>query len=264
MARAISLAVFLILSAFISDSAVQAHSSGHPTLSGWLRKVTAASSDGGWLWGWAWGADSTVSVVERSPPVYFTSRPASFGPLIEEAVNGYGIPMSAFTEPCPDDKDGKSGGGDWPTGLGEGLVPGKNVGCPKLCLSAGHDGPEPSESWIAIVQRGQCQFVEKVREAQRFGARAVVVGGDDPEESGNADTLVNMYSQGKSRMLSFALLTERCPGDASDVKVPATFIKFSDYVRLSNLIAASNTTTSGIRTVSLQITTDYASWEWYS
>jgi len=40
------------------------------------------------------------------------------------------------------------------------------------------------------------QFVDKVREAQRLGANAVVVGGDDPEVSGNPDMLVNMYSPG--------------------------------------------------------------------
>ena len=45
-----------------------------------------------------------------------------------------------------------------------------------------------------IVQRGQCQFVDK---AQRLGANAVVVGGDNPETSGNPDTLVNMYSPGE-------------------------------------------------------------------
>ena len=48
------------------------------------------------------------------------------------------------------------------------------------------------------------------------------------------------------------------------MNIPATFIKFSDYTQLENLIAASNTTTSGLRTLSLQISAEYASWEWYS
>lgn len=46
------------------------------------------------------------------------------------------------------------------------------------------------------MQRGKCEFVNKVREAQRFGARAVVVGGEDPEVTGMPDMLVNMYSPG--------------------------------------------------------------------
>ena len=69
-----------------------------------------------------------------------------------------------------------------------------NSGCPDLCL-VGQD--EPTEAWIALVQRGKCEFVKKAREAQRLGAKAVVVGGEDPAISGYPDTLVNMYSPGK-------------------------------------------------------------------
>lgn len=73
------------------------------------------------------------------------------------------------------------------------MSPAPNSGCPQLCLT----GPnQPTETWIALIQRGQCEFVKKVREAQRLGAKAVVVGGDNPETSGYPDTLVNMYSPG--------------------------------------------------------------------
>ncbi|EJC98919.1 uncharacterized protein FOMMEDRAFT_95273 [Fomitiporia mediterranea MF3/22] len=216
---------------------VYAYSGNSPISTSWFRRVNTASADSSWLWGWAWGADNTVSVVDRSPPVSFVSRPASFGRMIEDAVNGYGIPMNAFTMSCDEEENDKIP--IW------NLEP--NLGCPKLCPSGNHM-PEPEESWIAIVQRGNCSFVAKVREAQRFGAKAVIVGGDDPAVTGNPDVLVNMYSQ----------------SDSSDVKIPSTYIKFSDYSRLSNLIASSNTSTSGIKTVSLQITADYASWEWYS
>lgn len=53
-------------------------------------------------------------------------------------------------------------------------------------------------------------------------------------------------------------------GDASDVDVAATYIKYWDYVALSNMIAASNTSHNGIRTLSLLLTTEYSAWEWYS
>lgn len=47
------------------------------------------------------------------------------------------------------------------------------------------------------MQRGGgCEFVKKVREAQRLGARAVVVGGQNPEITGYPDVLVNMFSPG--------------------------------------------------------------------
>ncbi|KAJ6466705.1 hypothetical protein C8R47DRAFT_1153439 [Mycena vitilis] len=188
-------------------------------------------SEKSWLWGWAWGAESTVSVVDRSPILSFASRPAAFGAEITDPILGYVIPLSSFTVPCASNAS---------------LLP-SNTGCPSLCLSGPHK-PDPSETWIALVQRGGgCEFVKKVREAQRLGARAVVVGGENPEITGYPDVLVNMYSP-----------------DASDIKIASTFIRYADYVTLSALIAASNTSHSGLRTLSLLITAEYSAWEWYS
>jgi hypothetical protein len=87
-----------------------------------------------------------------------------------------------------------------------------------------------------------------VREAQRLGARAVVVGGINPEVTGFPDTLVNMYS----------------PEDSSDVQIAATFITYTDYTELSRLISTSSTSHAGLRTLSLLITAEYSAWEWYS
>ena len=52
--------------------------------------------------------------------------------------------------------------------------------------------------------------------------------------------------------------------DSSDIKIASTYIRYSDYVRLNTLISNSNTTHSGLRTLSLLITAEYAAWEWYS
>ncbi|KAJ6538463.1 hypothetical protein DFH09DRAFT_991748 [Mycena vulgaris] len=187
-------------------------------------------SEKNWFLGWAWGAESTVSVVDRSPVLSFPSRPAAFGAEINDPILGYVIPLSSFTVPCASNTS---------------LLP-SNTGCPRLCISGEHQ-PDPTETWIALVQRGGCEFVKKVREAQRLGARAVVVGGENPE-LGYPDALVNMFS----------------PEDASDIKIPSTYIKYSDYIHLSSLIAASNTSHSGLRTLSLLITAEYSAWEWYS
>ncbi|KIY69881.1 hypothetical protein CYLTODRAFT_348670 [Cylindrobasidium torrendii FP15055 ss-10] len=191
-------------------------------------------TDKSW-WGWAWGAESTVSVVDRSPGVSFSSRPAAFGGDISTPILGYVIPLNNFTKPCA------------PNATDPIVNSSSNTGCPMLCIDGPHQ-PDPSEKWIALVQRGQCEFVSKVREAQRLGARAVVVGGVDPEISGLPDTLINMYS----------------PDDSSDVKISATYIRYSDYAQLNDLIASSNTSHSGLRTLSLLITADYSAWEWYS
>ncbi|KAG2155777.1 uncharacterized protein EDB93DRAFT_1128163 [Suillus bovinus] len=199
-----------------------------------LRKFSVTSQEGGWLWGWVWGAESTVSVVDRTPTLTFHSRPASFGQELKESLLGYVIPLSSFTTSCP--------GND--TSL---LDRDSNSGCPKRCIGGPHQ-PDPSESWIALVQRGHCSFVDKVREAQRLGARGVVVGGEDPDISGQPDILVSMYST----------------GDASDVEIVSTYITWSDYKELSLLIHSSTTSHAGLKTLSLMITTQYSPWEWYS
>lgn len=58
-------------------------------------------------------------------------------------------------------------------------------GCSKLKRKA------PTEQWIALVERGQCTFIEKVRNMQASGAIAVVVG--DNEKNG----LITMYATGE-------------------------------------------------------------------
>ncbi|KIJ62527.1 hypothetical protein HYDPIDRAFT_114171 [Hydnomerulius pinastri MD-312] len=206
----------------------------HAAHSNFLQKLSATSAEGSWLWGWVWGAESSVSVVDRSPPLTFHSRPAAFGPELEEPLLGYVIPLSSFTSTCPRSDTFSSDDTS-------------NTGCPPLCRT-GRNEPDPTESWIALVQRGNCPFVEKVREAQRLGARAVVVGGEDPDVSGLPDSLVNMYSK----------------GDASDVTIASTYIKYSDYKELTALIESSTTSHGGLKTLSLLITTQYSAWEWYS
>ena len=52
--------------------------------------------------------------------------------------------------------------------------------------------------------------------------------------------------------------------DASDVKVAATFIRYSDYIELYSLIGTSNTSHNGLRTLSLLLSTETSAWEWYS
>jgi E3 ubiquitin-protein ligase RNF13/E3 ubiquitin-protein ligase RNF167 len=170
---------------FILALALQARA--NPLSFLWSRKATATLQgfqDQSWLWGWAWGPDSTVSIVDRSPPVTFPSRPAGFGAELSDPLLGYVIPLNSFTAPCSN----KTATSD---------LDSPNLGCPSLC-SEDPDIPERLEPWIALVQRGHCQFVSKAREAQRLGARAIVVGGENPDISGRPDTLVNMFSPGSS------------------------------------------------------------------
>jgi E3 ubiquitin-protein ligase RNF13 len=52
--------------------------------------------------------------------------------------------------------------------------------------------------------------------------------------------------------------------DASDVTIAATYIKYSSYFELYSLIAASNTSQAGLKTVSLLISSEFSAWQWYS
>ncbi|EIN12856.1 hypothetical protein PUNSTDRAFT_61229 [Punctularia strigosozonata HHB-11173 SS5] len=208
----------------------------------WLHKLSSQTERSG-LWRWIWDADHTVSVLERSPPIVFFAKPALFGAELEQPLQGYVIPLSSFTGICPDDNSTISLPRDYDD---EDPLP-LNDGCPRRCAS-GPNVPDPADTWIALVQRGECDFVSKAREAQRLGAKAVVVGGDDPRQSGNRDVPITMLAK----------------EDASDVTIAATFIRFSDYSQLFSFIRHSNTTHNGLRTVSLSISAESLESAWYS
>lgn len=216
----------------------------------------SAKGAASWMWGLAWASDGTVSIVDRTPSITYPARPASFGLELVDPLLGYIIPLSSFTAPCssvdsPPIGDSSRRGWD----------PDPVFGCPDLCVT-GPNRPAESEKWIALVQRGGCPFVEKARQAQNLGAKAVVVGGDRE----NPDALLNMYSERKLFALPFGriFLIDLLSGDSSDIQIAATYIKYWDYLELSELIATSNTSHNGLRTLSLVITTEYSAWEWYS
>ena len=118
--------------------------SANPYLFSAFYKFSPTSPEGSWLWAWVWGAECSVSVVDRSPPLTFRSRPAAFGPDLEQPLLGYVIPLSSFTSPCPTSP----------------LPNTSNSACPPLC-QIGPYRPDPQETWIALVQRGHCPFVDK-------------------------------------------------------------------------------------------------------
>ncbi|KAJ2850216.1 hypothetical protein IWW36_002066 [Coemansia brasiliensis] len=64
-----------------------------------------------------------------------------------------------------------------------------------------------TESWIMLVERGNCGFVDKIRNMQASGAAAVLVG--DPWY----DLPITMYAS----------------GDTSDVHIPSSFIARREY-----------------------------------
>lgn len=193
--------------------------------------------------GWSW-SQSYLDVVDHEPVISFLSRPASFGPHITEppGLPGYLISVSSLLSTCPPNNSSSL---PLPPSNKDNLP--ENFACSPLCT--GPSVPQPNritENWIALVQRGQCPFVEKVRTAQTLGAKAVVVGGWEPKD-GDRDDLLNMFS----------------PEDASDITIPSTYVTYRSYAHLMSLIAASNTTTSGVQTISVILGAE-ESWGWFS
>ncbi|KAG2226370.1 hypothetical protein INT45_000538 [Circinella minor] len=71
----------------------------------------------------------------------------------------------------------------------------------------------PCDDWVALVRRGGCSFVSKVRNMQNSGAIAVAIG--DPDQTG----WVTMYA----------------PGDTSDIYIPSVFLAQREYQALKYL-----------------------------
>ncbi|TPX72194.1 hypothetical protein SpCBS45565_g00441 [Spizellomyces sp. 'palustris'] len=81
---------------------------------------------------------------------------------------------------------------------------GKNTGCTPVSAPG-------LSNWIALVQRGQCGFVDKVRAMQASGAKSVVVGDHTPHSG-----LITMFAT----------------GNTSDITVPSVFVSLLDYEEL--------------------------------
>ncbi|KAJ1967162.1 hypothetical protein IWQ62_002031 [Dispira parvispora] len=89
-----------------------------------------------------------------------------------------------------------------------------SYGCNPITASDLQGQPWSQSIWFALVQRGECAFVEKVRAMQRSGATAVIVG--DPLY----ETLVTMYS----------------PDITDDIAIPSVFVGQSAYRELCALL----------------------------
>ncbi|KAG9096574.1 hypothetical protein FS749_008185 [Ceratobasidium sp. UAMH 11750] len=198
-----------------------------------------------WFWnlnGWSL-AESELSVVDQEPIQTFAARPALFGAHIvtSPGLLGHLLPLNSFTVHDNTSLDDSDVNGVVPYPLTK-----ANTGCPPLRVPEGHPQPSMNESWIALVMRGECGFDEKVRQAQRLGARATVVGGQSPGPSG-IDELISMSAA----------------SDGRDITIPAVYVTHATYKKLINLILASNMSTSGLRTVSVVLGPE-ETWAWWS
>lgn len=121
---------------------------------------------------------ASATVITLHDNATFADRVANFGPRIgDEGVRGTLVPLEVFNYS-------------------------NLLGCNDMEVN-----PNVS-SWIALVQRGDCNFVEKVRTMQRAGAIAVIVGDNIPD----------------SDLISMGALE-----DTRDIKIPSVFVSKSSY-----------------------------------
>lgn len=78
------------------------------------------------------------------------------------------------------------------------------------CVPLTEENKPAIKDWIAIVERGGCSFVEKVRSLQASGAKAVIIG--DKHYNG----WVTMYAT----------------GDASDIRIPSVYVAQYQFLSL--------------------------------
>lgn len=183
-----------------------------------------------------------VDQLTKSADTSYATRPAAFGPQAVDAEGLWGhlLPIRLF----------------YGTPNHDGLVP--NDGCPGHTqdsasanassfnrLLRGSKPRKPPKNWIALVERGNCSFVEKVRLAQELGAIAVVVGDAKYEydEDSAIDRLVNLrdipwdndeLDQGATRPI-----TMFPDGDAENITIPSCFVIRSSYLELLELVHES-------------------------
>ncbi|KAI8617514.1 hypothetical protein BC830DRAFT_1113108 [Chytriomyces sp. MP71] len=103
--------------------------------------------------------------------------------------------------------------------------------------------------WIALVQRGECSFVDKVRAMQESGASAVVVGDsatiDDGAEarnsgdSGDPSGDLRARNRAHNTRIPRGLVTMVAPPGADlDIAIPSYFISSRDYANMLRLAGA--------------------------
>ena len=161
-----------------------------------------------------------IVIVDQENQDAYYDRTAAFGPRVaEDGIEGYLVSVETlktvnniipntlhkrdiiFAQPTPSD------------GVMGTILP--QHGC---TLRERPAWLKENEPWIALVERGGCGFIDKVRMMQKSGAIAVVVGNNE---------------------MSSGLITMFAPGDTEDVVIPSTFIMQWAYRDLRFLIRSA-------------------------
>lgn len=189
-------------------------------------------------------------LVPSANQSYFT-RPASFGPsrVVDEGLWGTLMPIQTFL-------DTNNNHGCIHEALGASLR--DNMHWEKLMkqtIIGTRKNKHPPSDWIALMERGECSFEQKVRLAQAMGAKAAVVG--DYMEQDYEDDLMNIRTWNDiSQQEANTPLVMVPDGDVSDINIPSCFVTRSSYLEIMDFAP------SGVRVgLYLDATLDESLWE---
>ncbi|PLW31690.1 hypothetical protein PCANC_24838 [Puccinia coronata f. sp. avenae] len=190
---------------------------------------------------------STSTIYVKQTSRIHASRPASFGPHFS---NPDGQPMNLIPIEFYLDQRSPSA-----TESGARTAPRVGAQLPQIEPSNNRLGcfpideqylsspknPHPHD-WIALIERGACPFIEKVRYAQILGASAVVVGDWQqspapsfyPHHPFSFSPIFDQPSKSTDTNFGFnsGLITMYAPGDTSDVLIPSVFVARDSYLSL--------------------------------
>lgn len=151
----------------------------------------------------------------------YLTRPAAFGPdkVDDDGLWGTLVPIQMYLN--TDKNDGCVNASEPSLRDNDGYVSKPVVGKRKT--------KEPPSDWIALIERGQCTFEQKVRAAQHMGAKAVIVG-DSMQYDGVYDPMsLREWDEVIPRDTDTPLVMAP-DGDANDIVIPSCFVIRSSYI----------------------------------
>ncbi|KAG0145167.1 hypothetical protein CROQUDRAFT_658965 [Cronartium quercuum f. sp. fusiforme G11] len=193
---------------------------------------------------------STSTIYVEPTSRIHASRPAGFGPHFENPdgqlmnllpIESFNHPINTLTnDPQPDPRRGCPPAHLATTFTQSKAVQSTNVNpylrsSPSESLPTSTSTPEPPPNWVALVERGTCAFVDKIRYAQHLGASAVIVGDWDQAPNTLKGTGPVFYTNplgGDKFGFGSGLVTMYAPGDTSDLEIPSVFVARDSYLSL--------------------------------
>lgn len=170
-------------------------------------------------------------ILVPSADVSYRTKPAGFGPdrVDEDGLWGTLIPIQIYL----DSSENTGCVEEWTSGTlrEEGYIKDSLL----QTVMQKRTKKQPPSDWIALVERGQCTFEQKVRTAQLMGAKAVVVG-DFQSRGYENEPLTLREPEDVTEQDAHMPLIMAPDGDASDIEIPSCFVVRTTYMELMNFV----------------------------